>query len=343
MTARRILSLTGSMSMWRASLMVLITGAVAAAWITGCNEPFDPRSPLDQQLVVYSILSNDRDVQFVRVNSNYMPSGFDPNSYSGDNSVRDALVTISSSGGTLMLRDTTMARPDSTRYDYPLYMYAITPFTPVRGRAYQVFVQSPSLGTASGSTVVPGVASIKLADVSVPVLSDPLKLGKTEVAEYNVVFSSAARAYSTHLYIYYDVLKGSKWVEERTEVPYSSSIWDTTYSLQWAQYADLVVCPDSGKVSVDYANGFLKNIITDIQSREYPDTHVIFKWIVFVVLQADQNLFGYYQSVRGYRDPHSIRLDQPQYSKIDGGVGVIGAYAVDTLVFVVSGTFSGNQ
>jgi hypothetical protein len=314
-----------------------------SAWITGCNEPFDPRSPLDQQLVVYSILTNDRDVQFVRVNSNYMPSGFDPNAYNGDNSVRDALVTISWSGGTLTLRDTVLARPDTTRYDYPIYVYAIKPFTPARGGAYQVFVQSRSLGTASGSTVVPGVASITLADASVPILTDPLKFGKAAAVEYNVVFSTSARAYTTQLYIYYDVLKGSRWMEERTEVPSSSSIWDTTYSLQWAQYPALVVCPDSRKATVDYANGFVKTIITDIGSSQYPDTHVIFKWIVFVVVQTDQNLFGYYKNVRGYRDPQSIRLDQPQYSKIDGGIGLVGAYTLDSLVFVLPEKFDGNQ
>jgi hypothetical protein len=321
----------------------LMTIALISVSIIGCDQPFDPRAPLDQQLVVYSVLSTDRDIQFVRVNSDYMPAGFDPNVYNADNAVRDASVTISSSGSTAILRDTVLARPDTSRYNSPMYVYAVKPFTPQRGRAYEVWVHSPSLGTAFASTVIPTKPLIVLADASVPVLMEPFKYAETSVVQYTVDLSGYARGYTSHLYIYYDVLKGSRWVEERAEVPVSSSIWDTTYSLQWAQYAELTVCPESNRLTLQFANGYLKTIIYQIRWSQYVDTHLIFKWVVLVLLQADQNLFGYYQSIRGYRDPQSIRLDEPQYSKINGGIGVVGAYALDSLVFVLPERFVANQ
>lgn len=343
MTARTISSLTRGTRLDVAFCAALMTIAVISEFIIGCDQPFDPRAPLDQQLVVYSVLSTDRDVQFVRVNSNYMPAGFDPNAYDGDNAVRDASVTISSSGGTVILRDTVLARPDTNRYKSLMYMYAIKPFTPQRGKTYQVWVHTPSLGTASASAVIPARPLIALADASVPILMEPFKYAETSVVQYAVDLSSYARGYSSHLYIYYDVLKGPRWVEERAEVPVSSSIWDTTYSLQWAQYAELAVCPESNRVTLQFANGYLKTVIYQVRWRQYVDTHLIFKWIVLVVLQADQNLFGYYQSIRGYQDPQSIRLDEPQYSKINGGIGVVGAYALDSLVFVLPERFVANQ
>lgn len=49
-------------------------------------------------------------------------------------------------------------------------------------------------------------------------------------------------------------------------------------------------------------------------------------------MQAEQYLYSYSSAVRQYRDPRSVRLDEPMYSNINGGVGQFGMYAVDSLV-----------
>ncbi len=290
-----------------------------------------------------TLLSTDRDAQFVLVNSNYMPAGFDPNSYTGDNSVRDAAVTIISSGGTLVFHDTVLARPDTSRYKFPIFAYTVRPFTPQRGMSYQLTVQSPTVGTASATVTVPSKPAIIMDPSAYSVLSDPLSQAATSLALYNITLATSAKGYSGHLYIYYDVLKGSQWVEERVEVPFSSSVKDTTYSLDWAQYQDLTPTPLSNKVVLQFTAGYLQTIIKHLTKVQYVDTHIIYKWIVIAVLQADQNLFGYFKTIRGYQDPLSIRLDQPMYSTINGAVGMVGAYSLDSLTFVLPEKFNGNR
>jgi hypothetical protein len=47
------------------------------------------------------------------------------------------------------------------------------------------------------------------------------------------------------------------------------------------------------------------------------------------LVQTDQALYVYYNIANGFRDSYSIRMDQPDYSNIEGGLGVFGAFNVD--------------
>jgi hypothetical protein len=269
-----------------------------------------------------------------------MPVGFDPNTYDADNSVRDASVSLTGDGKFLTFRDTTVARPDTSRYNFPMRMYTLGNFVPQRGKSYNMLVSTPSLGVASASVSVPAKSTIVLDDASWIRLSDPITRKPEESIQFNVDLSPIAKGYA---YIYYDVLKNARWQEERFELPLTPSPEDTSYSLGSPEYFPLTQSPQSNKAFVQFKVGYLQTIIKKLTKVQYSDTHLIYKWIVLVVLQADQNLFGYYKSLRTYQDPLSIRLDQPLYSKIDGGIGLVGAYTLDSLTFVLPENFNGNR
>ncbi len=127
-------------------LAALCSGLLLAS---GCNQEFDPRGPLDKKMVVYSILSSDREIQFVRVQADYMPAGYDPAGYVADHAIDDATVRITEYGRYYDLRDTLVWTSDTSRYKFPIHTYYLSSFTPLRGRAYQVVVRSPSHGNVS--------------------------------------------------------------------------------------------------------------------------------------------------------------------------------------------------
>ena len=70
---------------------------------------------------------------------------------------------------------------------------------------------------------------------------------------------------------------------------------------------------------------------------------IIFKWATIVVLQTDKNLYDYYSVSHASRDPFSIRLDEPMVSQVTGGLGMIGAYSVDSTVNLLPENFWGNR
>ena len=314
---------------------------LAIILLPACNEQFDPRAPLDQEMIVYSVLSTDRNVQIVRIQSSYMPPDFNALSYTSDNSITDAIVSIKESNKTYRLRDTLLARDDSSRYKFPMAAYYLSSFTPQRSKSYQVIVQSPSFGQVSSSVIVPDRPQISLSATMTQILDRPDRSPQDARIIFIVQLSKNAKGYVGRLLLYYDVLKGSEWVEERVEIPVTSAD-SSNYSLDYPQYPRLAIAPGTSQVGLIYKNGYYRGIL-NILNSQYKSTRMIFKWATLVLLQTDQNLFNYYSATHGNQDPFSIRLDEPMLSTVSGGLGMVGAYTVDSLVDILPENFWGNR
>jgi hypothetical protein len=59
--------------------------------------------------------------------------------------------------------------------------------------------------------------------------------------------------------------------------------------------------------------------------------NVRFNSMRFVSHTYSLNLYQYVQSYEGYSDDYSVRLDQPNYTNIVGGVGIFGAILSDSV------------
>jgi hypothetical protein len=307
----------------------------------GCNENFDPRAPLQDQMVIFSILSTDRPAQYVRVQRNYMPPEYNPLSYAGNNFLADAIVTIRESNKVFRLRDTSIAQSDTSRYKFPLKTFYVDPLTPLRGRSYQVIIQSPTQGQINAMTVVPEKASIAISAELTQILDRPDRFIQDARILFIVQLSKFTKGYISRLYLYYDVLKNNEWVEERVEIPISSAD-SSSYRLDVPIYPRMTPAPGTAQLGLVYFNGYYKAII-NVLNEKYKSTRVIFKWATLVILQADQNLFKYYSSTHGAEDPYSIRLDEPMYTTVEGGLGFVGSYGLDSLVNILPENFWGNR
>jgi len=318
----------------------LIIG-VSLALLSACDQSFDPRAPLEEQMVMFSILSTDRDQQFVQLNRNYMPPGYDPHEYTGNGFVSDATVSIIGPGATFVLQDTLFPRQDTSRYKFPMQAYYCGPLVPQHEALYEIVAQSPTLRTATGSTVIPGQATLTIMSTTQGYLRYPNRYSNESIIELIVQSQGRARGYFCRMYVYYDVLKDGQWVEERTEVPVSSI--SAAYTLDGARYPGLTPRPENGNFSVYFRNGFYRAVVDDVTYSQHPVGGLIYKWVVFTFLQVDQNLYEYYNVAHQYRDPLTVRLDEPVYSTVDGGVGLVGSYSLDSLTYVLPEKFYGNH
>lgn len=87
-----------------------------------CDESFNPEGLFQPVLVVYSVLSNTKQSQYVRVYSTYDPPAFDPYDVTTDMPIRDAFVRIAQQSTSIVLRDTIVHRRDTSRYHDGLLM-----------------------------------------------------------------------------------------------------------------------------------------------------------------------------------------------------------------------------
>lgn len=307
----------------------------------GCEQDFDPRGPLDKQMVVFSVLSTDRNMQLVRVQKAYASADFNPLSNTSDNSLNDVTVALNASNGTYFFTDTLLPRQDNSRYTFPIHAFVLSRFTPSHGSTYQIVVQSKSYGMASATVTIPGTSEITMASGVEQVLKRPEGYSQDFPLTFAVQLSPDAKGCLSRLLLYYDVLKGKRWFEERVEVPITS-VDSTNYSLDYPAYPQLTALPSTSHVGLYYKNGYYKAIVNVVNSR-YSSNRIVFKWVTLVVLQADRNLAQYYTNVHPSFDPYSIRLDEPIVSTVSGSLGFVGGYNLDSLVQLLPGNFWGNR
>ena len=326
--------LTGAPAFSRsvARIRILILGL--GSMLVSCNQPFDPRGQLDQRLVVYSILSTDRTQQFVRVEQSYMPSDYDALSFTGDVSVVGASVVLRSTAGSFVLHDTAFPRGDTSRYAFPLNGYVINSFKVDYGKSYSISVKAGQSTTVAGTVLVPFKPGLSLNPSSYIVLDDPLHSASDANILFPIVCGTNAKAFIGRLFVYYDVLRDGIWTEERTEIPVGYK-FSGTNDLKYAAYGSLTSRSSNGFATALYKNALYNQMLAEVAYIRNTGLKIVFNRVVFVLLQLDPNLYNYYLTAHANNDPHSIRLDEPSYSNIPKGQGVVGAYTLDSLIHVL--------
>jgi hypothetical protein len=324
-----------------------------------CNQPFDATGPVDQHLVVFTILSTDRNTQFVRVTAPFLPVAYDPATKNTiDNSVSDASVDIQTmpyyafdsnhrgyyvQGQRLRLRDTVLIRPDSDGHQLPFHVYAISPFTPDYGKKYDVYVGSPSHGQAWGSVTIPKKPKLTLPYATRVVLTNPQQYEVDTPIKLLMTLADSVKGYVSRLFLDYSVVKDGEWMSERVEVPVSS-VDPASYTLAYPIYPGLTQSAATNYLSAEYRNGYLRSVVKQITDVIHAGEKIIFDRVTFMVLQVDPNLYSYYAAGQLERDPRSIRLDQPAVARLNGGgYGLVGGYTADSLVYLLPEYYYANN
>lgn len=310
------------------------------ALLISCNQPFDPRGPLDSRLVVFSVLSTDRIIQFARVERSYLPTGFDATTYTADNFVPNSLVTIQETNSTYTLRDTTFPRRDTTRYKFPIRAYFSKPLAIGYGTTYQIIVRSPQFESAAASIRVPSKPFIVLAPSSFAVLDSPELHEPADEITYTLTMGSAAKGWIGRLHLYYRVMKAGIWVEERIEIPVYYIFPKVFSEIAYGQMTRTVA---NYKTAAVYKNERYSQAVNQIKYEKYPNSKITFTRAVFGLVQVEENLYNYYEVAHGSFDALSVRLDDPMYTNLAGGTGVVGAYTLDSLVQILPTDFGGNR
>lgn len=315
--------------------------SVATLFLLSCNQTFDSRATFQPQLVIFSVLSTDRTAQYVRVEGDYMPVGYDPLSSTTENAIPGATVTIRDGSTTYSLRDTTLVRQDTSRYTSALHAFVLNPLTVQPGKTYVVTVQAPGFAAATATATMPGRGFPGTGLTTSLLLDNPGKYEDNADIICNAQLSSTAKGYVGRLFVDYEVLIGADWVEGRSEIPLAfadSKVPDLTY----VSYPELTT-RTADRVVVLFKNSVYRATLQSLASGRYKSHKLNFKWIVFQLLQADKNLFNYYNTTHAFRDEQSIRLDEPLFSNVSGGFGVVGAYSLDSLVHLLPEGFSFNN
>lgn len=305
--------------------------AIVLLGLAGCSDAFDPKGVFDKRVVVYSVLSTTADTLFVRIHTTYDPPGYDPMSVTTEPAFAGATASLNDGRSLRALRDTLLPRPDAARYGATMKAFYVTPFKPRRGAEYSVQVDVPGYPQAIGATIVPDTSNFFLTNASL------LGLGSSTSQALGVILSAppTVRGYLVQLFVDYTVsTDGSK---HRTEIASRvvSAPGGTVRVYPQIAPTSRYAGRDFDPVTYfEYSIEAWKSSISSIYGQ-YGHDNVFFSKATVYLYLIDHHLYNYSSLVNGFRDEVTVRTDQPDYSNVVGGAGVVGSYTLDSLWFSI--------
>lgn len=303
---------------------------------SGCEEELNPKGPFLDAVVVFGVLSPGRADHIVRVATTYDPPAFDPLQHTSSNQIANATVTVEAGGDIVRLHDTTFARRDPGRYQDSIKAYVFSAPTLQRGTPYTLSVSAPGYATVTATTTPPSTGILEIDLDSRPAITTP------DVAREDLIIyaqpANDAEGHMVRIFLEYEVVSQNPGVIQREEIPMVINDYQDclTYQASYPQIRrrqniagrELWIFPFQ-----NYARTILRIL------KQYEGEMVRFPRTVIVLVQADEHLYKYYSLVGGFRDEFSIRVDEPNYTNIQGGLGVFGAVSADTIFVGLPATF----
>lgn len=322
------------MKTFRPSFLLILTTILL---LDGCNNTFDPKGSFKNEVVVFSIVNLKEARQYVRVYSTYDPPTFDPLAIHADNPVDDAIVTIHDQaipGIRYSFVDTIITRLDTARYSSPIHSYVATGFQPVGGRTYVLTVTSPTRGSFTATTEVPTQATMAISNTYV--LREPSQFPNNPIGvRINITYQT--KGYVMRFLLRYkytvDGIDHVETLEVPTFVSNSGADQKKTYATLTRRKTNPSVFTQASEV-VEFDYQAYTITLTEIRQK-YGDKSLFFQEALFILTQVETNLYNYYSVVSGFQDEYSIRTDQPDFSNINGGVGLFGGRTTDTLSYAL--------
>lgn len=313
------------------SIAILLGFTIVLPFLSSCDESFSPSGPVQTKMAVYSVLSTDSDSQFVRIYRTYNPTGNDPSTNPDEIPVTDANVTITSQDGAKYeFHPIDVVRSDKSRYSSDIKAYLCYPFRAQKGKTYTLSASSPTLGTTTARITVPGKGTVypfNFGVLGAPFDSRNIQLDYGVGAE----LSPEAKAYLVRIYVDYLSPTGTGYERKRFEVPISRAVISCIND----KYKDGFPKPTLRSTQSDEMATFRRRAYAAklllLQDIEGPG--ISFVQALFYLIQFDTQLWNYYSVTNSSRDRYSIRIDEPDYTNIKGGLGVFGSAAVDSTVW----------
>ena len=302
---------------------------VGAGTLVSCDSEFNPKGPYAERMVIYSILMTRTDTQYVRLYTTYDPPAFDPLEIPEDRVIRNATVVVRQGATAVQFRDTVVARGDPARYGETVPAYMAYPFSVVGSQTYSLTIESPTHGSLTATTTMPGKGDVTVLN--------PFVLRSPQSFNENIIVSPRitppARGFLLRMYMDFEVRFNGTWFPRRVEVPKEVVDAGEERRFVYPQLVRRTTVPTSAgslnAESVVFTRSAYEAVLQEL-FNDYGSENLRFSKIVLILTQVDENLYVYYNVANGFQDEFSIRTDQPDYSNIQGGFGVFGAMTEDS-------------
>lgn len=280
-----------------------VVAASIALFLADCSDDFQPNGPYVQRLSVYAVLNVSSSTQFVTVESSVAPA---THSVAEPvlRGVPGAAVRLLSGSDTLRFRDTLLAS------DAGIARHFISTSAAVgSNRNYTLTVDAPGYPSAWATVRTFTVGSVYASNSKVLLNTDHDEDITVEVSPGRGSFANLLR-----VLLEFEWVKDGVWNPATAELPVGYEDGRPVYPTYGFN--------TSSSYTVRFSAEVYRKTVRDLRTR-YADS-LRFKSAVFDFQQFDQSLYTYYSVANKFPGGATIRLDDPDYSNVLNGYGVVG-------------------
>jgi hypothetical protein len=288
--------------------------------LAGCEQAMTPKEEFREQYVLQAFVQGGMDRALMTMNvliaRTYDVDGFNPSLNTADPSIDSALVIIRIYDRRDTLKECRRVSKDSTRYGTVQRYYSGTIQTPYATEVVYLTARLPNGKVLSAQTRVPESLIVHPDNMFSQVTI--MKTTRTpNVTSWTVIWKGDALAmdhvFFPRLQILYSRTVNGVEVDGVVYVP-------MTFVNGEAVYPTFLF---GTRCSFDFAA--IDTALAQISAGDPEKKNYKVRGAIFEVMEFDDPLSKYYSSINGALDPFSIRIDNPVFSNIVGGIGIFGS------------------
>ncbi len=280
-----------------------------------CSNSLNPNAPFRQRYALTGIMRNDTSTQIVTLTQSYQTAdGTNPMSDTVDPAVINAEVNIWYRDTLYELRDSAIARKDTSHYKGPVHFYYVNNLRPQAGEYVDIEALLPNGLLLQSTTHLPSVNDFAFFNIKDDRTIPPADGRKYIYVEWTPIENVL---YQPKMVITYYV-KGSTIKREKS-VP-----------LYYINQNDKSVPIYQSQTRINYLSIDLETINTalnEIPQDTLDKSQVSIAGIDVQLIVYDESLTTYYSSIQQGIDAFTVKLDQPDYSNVQGGFGIFASYS----------------
>jgi hypothetical protein len=289
------------------TLLKTILLIITAVYFYSCEEDFNLKTDYKPRYALNCIIRADTTLHMATITKSYMVDGFDPNVYSEDPFISGADIRMWEKDNVFFFTDTLIPRKDTSRFHSMQKVYIINNYRPAENEFLEIKAILDNGKILSANTVIP--KKVKWDTSSTVILPGDI------TDEFSVRWTKN---------------NNIGWFLVRLQIRYrndgiNSPLLSAPVPVRFD--GESPVYPAATKnLGVSFKFSAFEKAMRDLSAGQPDKSKIIIQGILVELLILDDNLSKYFSNQNGFMDDFTIRVDQNDYSNIEGGFGIFGSY-----------------
>jgi hypothetical protein len=305
--------------------IIILFSLLIIPLLSSCDDQVNPKADFEEVFVLNCIIRADTNYQVATISRSYNVEGFDPLSNRVDPFIKGAVVKIIYDNVTYVLKDSSVARTDTSRYNTPLHFYYTKNFKPEYSLPIKIEARLPNGKILTAASEAISINTVYLSSLN---QSIPSSFGNANVSfnwgQLQDPSVTQGIYYAPELVILYSQEKNGvvKNYQKKIPITYISG-----------QNGKIPIYPQiqSGIFYISFYMDAINLAMQEISDGDPNKSSYKIDKALFRLLLMDAGLATYYAIQKTFFDEFSLRVNQPEVSNIKGGLGVFGFFAMKQL------------